>query len=114
MGFSKTTPVNVPVQAFPSPLFLDFYNYLSSIYPSRLSFIHPLPNPASSLAGRVPPYGAHSRHKGVLCLPTADFRQESGKIHKEMKTLRVFALRRGTPLSTRDSHIIGVGFGIVE
>jgi hypothetical protein len=54
-------------------------------YLSCLSLIHFSPNPASSLADRTPPCGGiarpqgkHSRHKGVLCLPAADFRQKSG------------------------------------
>jgi hypothetical protein len=54
------------------------YSFLSLTYSS-------IPNPASSPAGRTPPYGGiarpkgkHSRHKGVFCLPAADSRPESG------------------------------------
>jgi hypothetical protein len=75
MSFSKTIPANLPSQAFPSHLSLIFYNCLSSIsYLSYSSLIHPLPNPVSS---------------------SADFRQELERIHKGMKTLWVFAPRRG-------------------
>jgi hypothetical protein len=86
MRFTKTTPANMLSYAFPlSPIayllyYLSFFLSFSSFTHYILSIFHSsFPNPASSPAGRAPPYGGiarpqgkHSRHKGVLCLPTAD------------------------------------------
>jgi hypothetical protein len=56
-----------------SYIHLSLIHLLSLMYSSRLY-------PVSFPAGRIPPYGGiarpkgkHSRHKGVFCLPAADF-----------------------------------------
>jgi hypothetical protein len=87
-------------------IFLSISYFLSFIFYPSLIHLSPIrhrsrqaehPLMAALRARRVAMYGAHSRRKGVLCLPAADSRQEPNKIRKGMKTLRVFAPRRGTP-----------------
>jgi hypothetical protein len=82
-------------------LLITHFSFLIS---HLLSFIC---NPASSVAGRIPPCGGiarpkgkHSRRMTVFCPSPADSRQERDKTPKGMKTLRVFAPRSGTRGST--------------
>jgi hypothetical protein len=63
MQTAKSKPRNSFASAPDQPLLpISSIAYLSLLF--YLSLIHPLPNPASSLADRAPPYGGIARPKG--------------------------------------------------